>query len=435
MILSTRGRKRSLWAIRCIFFLATVCLRDNDSNFLPSAEAGAYPRRSSSAARRHRYGLASDEEETRNTAKQYRNLNQHHGHHKSSYYKFLNDEAQSKHTTLMDVWLCLACALGWSCWFVSTTQPNDRLLFETRDSQKVMGHVLQLTLGEDNLGTGIPVYHAVIDYVVEGDVDGEPLQIRKVFSTNKLLEEGFANVEVLVLTDDPTTAILMEDFLEQKKDQEKLARDSPSMAYLVMIYLVAAILIGTSIVGSVLVILRMKSPLYGWISLGIGVALMYPMAHWLTNSLSYLCSMAGPLHERPGSIIHGQRYTCSGKRCGAMLDPSEIFGDDEKPSNGNTSKTVELADLNVPDLNNNADDRKIKEVPPTPQHLFPNAGCGFGAFQVHLPLGRPRTNSSMSSMSTSQNSHHQRKLAPADKSVLEKYELHVAQLTKEETKR
>ena len=57
-----------------------------------------------------------------------------------------------------------------------------------------MGHVLQVTLGEDNLGTGIPVYHAVVDYVVEGDVDGEPLQIRKVFSTKKLLEEGKENL-------------------------------------------------------------------------------------------------------------------------------------------------------------------------------------------------------------------------------------------------
>ena len=315
-------------------------------------------------------------------------------------------------------------------------QPNDRLLFETRDSQKVMGHVLQLTLGEDNLGTGIPVYHAVVDYVVEGDVDGEPLQIRKVFSTNRLLEEGFANVEVLVLTDDPTTAILMEDFLEQKKDQEAHARDAPSIAYLVMIYLVAAVLIGTSIVGSVLVILRMKAPLFGWISLGIGVVLMYPTALWLTNSLSYLCSMAGPLHERPGSIIHGHRYTCSGKRCGAMLDPSEIFGDDEKHSNNN-SKTLELADLNVPPLDNNnknTDGKKMIMEAPTPQNLFPNAGCGFGAFNVHLPLGRPRTSSSVSSMSNSKSSH-QRKMAPADKSVLEKYELHVAQMDKEGAKR
>ncbi|KAL3916214.1 MAG: hypothetical protein SGARI_008004 [Bacillariaceae sp.] len=242
-----------------------------------------------------------------------------------------------------------------------------------------------------------------------------------------MLEEGFANVEVLVLTDDPTTAILMEDFLEQKKDQEAHARDAPSMAYLVMIYLVAAVLIGTSIVGSVLVILRMKAPLYGWISLGIGVVLMYPLALWLTNSMSYLCSMAGPLHERPGSIIHGQRYTCSGKRCGAMLDPSEIFGDDEKPN----SKTLELSDLNVPSLDNSH--KMIKEAP-TPQNLFPNAGCGFGAFNVHLPIGRPRTSSSVSSMSNSQSSH-KKMMAPADKSVLAKYELHVAQMEKEETKR
>jgi hypothetical protein len=361
-----------------------------------------------------------------------RHLNHDH-HHKSRYYEFLNDEAKSKHTTLMDVWLCLACALGWTCWFVSTMQPPDRLVFETRDSQKVMGHVLQLTLGEDNLGTGIPVYHVVVDYVVEGEVDGEPLQIRKVFSTNKLLEEGFANVEVLVLTEDPTTAILMDDFLEQKKDLEA-QRDSPSLTYLVLTYLVAAILIGTSIVGSVLVILRMKAPLYGWISLGVAVVLMYPTAVWLTNSLSYLCSMAGPLAERPGSIIHGQRYTCSGKRCGAMLDPLEIFGDDEKLCNHR--KTLEMSDLNVPSLDSG--DKRIKEAP-TPKSLFPNAGCGLGAFNVHLPSGRHRTSSSVSSMSSSQHSHQHtsadERIARADTSILEKYELHIAQIDEEKAKR
>ncbi|KAL3922450.1 MAG: hypothetical protein SGILL_002203, partial [Bacillariaceae sp.] len=314
-----------------------------------------------------------------------------------------------------------------------TLRPPDRMLFETRDSQKVMGHVLQVTLGEDNLGTGIPVYHCVVDYVVEGEVDGEPLQIRKVFSTNKFIEEGFANVEVLVLADDPTTAILLEDYLELKKRDHEEQRSSPSIAYLVVTYFVAAILIGTSIVGSVLVILRMKEPLYGWISLGVGVALLYPTAMFLTNSLSYLCSLAGPLADRPGSIIHGERYACTTKRCGA-LDPLECFGDDEKSCTNN--KALELACLQVPSIDHKEESKRNTE-PPTPH--FPNAGCGFGAFNVHLPTGRPRTSSSLSSMSTSQNSHErtqESKLARSQASILEKYEMHVSQLEKkEETKR
>jgi hypothetical protein len=46
------------------------------------------------------------------------------------------------------------------------------------------------------------------------------MQIRKVFATNTVLEEGFANVQVLVLRSDPMIAILYMDILEQKEDQE-----------------------------------------------------------------------------------------------------------------------------------------------------------------------------------------------------------------------
>lgn len=347
-------------------------------------------------------------------------------HHKSRYYEFLNDNSRTNNTTLMDVWLCLACALGWSCWFLSSMQPPDRLIFETRDSKKIMGHVLQVTLGEDNLGTGIPVYHAVVDYVVEGDVDVEPLQIRKVFSTKRLLAEGFANVEVLVLTDDPTTAILFDDFVELKSDQEK--QDAPSIAYLVVAYLVAAILIGTSIVGSVLVILRMEKPLFGWISLGVTAVLLYPTASFINNMISYVCSLAGPLTERPGEIIHGQRMHCTGKRCHA-LDPCEVFGDDEKEPT--IKKFFELSSLQLPSVNHPITGIKQRQGSSTPNcKLFPNAGCGFGAFNVHLPDARPRTGSSVSSMSTSQNSNEKNtmkdRIGVKDTSILEKYEMHVA---------
>jgi hypothetical protein len=328
----------------------------------------------------------------------------------------------------MDVWLCLACALGWACWFVGYLRPPDRLVFETRDSKKVWGNVLQLTLGEDNLGTGIPVYHAIVDYVVEGDVDGEPLQIRKVFSTKKLLEEGFANVEVLVLTDDPTTAILMDDFLELKKDQDK--QETPSLTYLVLTYLVAAVLIGTSIVGSVLVILRLEKPIYGWVSFGLAVVFLYPASILLNNVISYICGIAS-LSERPGEIIHGERMYCSSKRCHGNMDPFDVFGDDEDRSN----KTLELSCLQVPSMDHPGFE-KVRE-PQTPKHLYPNAGCGFGAFNVHLPNGRPRTGSSVSSMSASQNSNERSmedRIAQTDERILEKYELHVARTEKGQNK-
>jgi hypothetical protein len=338
-------------------------------------------------------------------------------HHKSRYYDFLNDDSRAKNTSLMDVWLCLACAMGWACWFVSSLRPPDRLVYETRESKKVWGNVLQVTLGEDNLGTGIPVYHAIVDFVVEGDIDDEPLQIRKVFSTKKLLEEGFANVEVLVLTEDPTTAILMEDFLELKKDQDKQER--PSLTFLILTYLIAGILIGTSIVGSVLVILRMERPIFGWISLVITVVLIFPTAILLNNVISYICAMAS-LTERPGEIIHGERMYCTTKRCHGTIDPFTVFTDDEEKPN----KTLELSTLHVPGRPSFV---KHKE-PLTPKKLFPNAGCGFGAFNVHLPHRRPRTGSSVSSMSASQNSNERNmvdKIGQKHPRILKKYEMHM----------
>lgn len=340
--------------------------------------------------------------------------------HKSRYYEFLNDDSRTKNTTLMDVWLCLSCALGWSCWFVSSLRPPDRLVFEYRDSKKVWGNVLQLTLGEDHLGTGIPVYHAVIDYVVENDVDGEPLQIRKIFSTKKLLEEGFANVEVLVLSDEPTAAILMVDFIERKKESDK--QETPSLTFLVLTYLVAAVLIGTSIVGSVLVILRMEKPIFGWISLGLAVALLYPASVFLNHIITYICGLAS-LNERPGEIIHGERMYCSSKRCHGNMDPFDVFGDDEDTS----IKMLEMSGLQVPSIDHPAMDRA--RGPRTSRSSFPNAGCGFGAFNVHLPKGRPRTGSSVSSMSASQNSNERSmedRIGRTDPRILEKYEMHVA---------
>jgi hypothetical protein len=69
-------------------------------------------------------------------------LNNNH-HHKSRYYEFLDDDSsKKKKTNLSDVWLCLACALGWSVWLISTQQPNQQLLFEQQDCEKVMGHVV-----------------------------------------------------------------------------------------------------------------------------------------------------------------------------------------------------------------------------------------------------------------------------------------------------
>jgi hypothetical protein len=76
--------------------------------------------------------------------------------HKSGIYKFLDKNESLPYTTLGDVWLCLLFALGWTMWLLSSrhSQQPATSMFDTQDSRKVMGNVLQVSLGEDNLGTG-----------------------------------------------------------------------------------------------------------------------------------------------------------------------------------------------------------------------------------------------------------------------------------------
>jgi len=362
-----------------------------------------------------------------------RNRNRNRKLDKGQYYEFLDGDGRTSTTTLSDVWLCLACALGWSIWLVSTRQPPQQLVFEQQESSKAMGHVLQVSLGESILGTGIPVYYALIDYVVEGDTDEEHIQVRKVFTSKKLLEEGFANVEVLYLTDDPTTAILMDDLLDQKAEREFQAPHSTF--YYVVIYCVSVVLIGISVYGGIRMASRLEHPIYGWISLAVGLLLLYPAAILLYRLVHYLYSLAGPLTERPGVIVHGKRLLWA-KQCHGTLNPLEILGGDryrDRDRKIQTDRAIELSDLQVPKIHNTRG-RNRKDAATTPK-LFPNAGCGFGNFNVHLPIGRQRASSSVSSIGASASTHSESqkgtgKIVRNDTSILEKYELHVTAFEK-----
>jgi len=351
---------------------------------------------------------------------------------KSQRYEFLDENGRgrsSKPPSLSDIWLCMACALGWCVWLVSARQPPQGLEnFEEQDSAKVMGHVLQVSLGEDILGTGIPVYYALVDYVVAGDTDEDHIQVRKVFTSKKLIEEGFANVEVLYLTSDPTTAILLEFLLDHKKERE--SQPPPSSAYYALIYFVSVVLIGTSVLGGARMASRMEHPLWGWISLVVGMLLLYPAAKVLYRCVTYLYSLAGPLTERPGVIVHGKRLYWA-QRCHGTLNAMELmgYGDDatvgkHDPAQGSV-RSIELSDMSIPQIEDTGRRLGCKSVRPK---LFPNAGCGFGNFNVHLPTRREPSGSSVSSISISASNHSEKscRIFRNDTSILEKYEQHVS---------
>jgi hypothetical protein len=405
--------------------------------------------------------------------------------------------SSTRYATLSDIWLCLACALGWTVWWVSNTrQQVDPLvqyddpvvgMFDKEESRTVMGHVLQISLGEDADGTGIPVYHALVDYVVDhqhndcagagaaGNLDDtfhepeEPLQVRKCFSTRKLLEEGFANVEVLVLTEDPTMSILFDDYLEEK--MARAAQEPPGVMWVAAVHTIAILLIGTSFVGGLHVLRRLQASqqVYGWMTLGIGTILLYPTAIVMYKTVTLCYRWAGPF--RPGVIIHGAagRLDCT-QRCGANMNPMDIMLDDPHDSilashtstpttklisnvrlahTNTASSTIELSNLKMPPsmethtgvgggaatATATTTILPMCEMPKSPLY-YPNAGCGFGNFNVHMPAPNQQGgintlmgDSSVSSMSTgthSNNSSTRKKqescAIDSTSSILEKYE-------------
>ena len=421
------SRRSSLFRISLlILFLAANGAADKD--------------RIRSTARSHNSYLESysnqDISKNRHFRTRQRELNNNHNRRRRQYYyEFLQGDEQTNTTTsLLDVWLCLACALGWSIWLISAMQPPQELVFEQRETARAMGHVLQVSLGEDSLGTGIPVYYAVIDFVVQGDTDDEHIQVRKIFTSKKLIEEGFANVQVMYIVDDPTTAILLDDLLDQKKELD--SESQTSTAYSAALYVLSLLLIGFSFFGGVRMASRLENPVYGWVSLGIGFVLLYPFAKLLYRLVTHLYSLAGPLTDRPGIIVHGKRLYWK-NQCHDTLNPLEILGIEKRRSSSHNNrtkqKTIELKDLHLPDMKKNRSTMALDELA-TPK-MFPNAGCGFGNFNVHLPdtsnyngapgLRPPRTSSSVSSMSASASQNSERGIARKDTSILEKYELHV----------
>ena len=161
------------------------------------------------------------------------------------------------YTSLSDVLLCLVMALGWTVWLLSSFIKTDFSKYQ-HESVLVRGHVLQVSVEDDSLGTGIPTYKAIIDYMVpptHADLDQYynaasasahavgpeqlaecgNIQIRKQFETSHLLTEGFANVELLVLPHEPTYSVLKDEWekeyaLHQHQQQQRSMSNTPAAA-------------------------------------------------------------------------------------------------------------------------------------------------------------------------------------------------------------
>ena len=328
-----------------------------------------------------------------------------------------NLSSRNSYAELSDIWLCLACALGWAIWLVNTRQSLlktelESTIFDQEESTRVVGNVLSVSVGQDADGTGIPVYLALIDYVVEcydptetiafvnntdykdgvvkdQPIKGEPVQIRKCFHTNRWLESGFANVQVLVLVRDPTSSMLYDDYVREKRER----KDPVDIFWVVGAHIMAATLIFTSLYGAYAAIPKLveEEQEIGWITLIVGAILLYPLAIVLYHSMAMLFRW---MSERKGVIINGAKdWQCTRVACG-IGNALEGFDDGEEvidskvgspKTSSSSSKPNDSQRLELPVLHSAKSSDKREYRPPA--RPYPNAGCAYKNYTVDLGEG------------------------------------------------
>jgi hypothetical protein len=232
-------------------------------------------------------------------------------------------------------------ALGWTVWMLSSFVRTDIVKYH-KGSVLVKGHIRQVSVEDSELG--IPMYRAVIDYMVpslpvasQGNENSssnhsgsnfssfgrlrcngwndtcdttKQVHVRKQFETQQRLEEGFANVELLVLPYEPTHSVLRDDW---EKDWEELAEEQAANAYwrfckcrrISMAF--AGSLVLASVSGAIHVVGHMdpSKQLWGWIAVCISVPLLIPIGifvHWCLQAIQQLMDLDS---EKQGIIIDG----------------------------------------------------------------------------------------------------------------------------------
>jgi hypothetical protein len=257
------------------------------------------------------------------------------------------------YSKLSDVWMWLLMALMWAVWMLSNIiKAADHKERYQKDSVLVRGHVLHVSMGEmDSLGTGIPTYVAVIDYMIEtqGSQDQpNSIQIRKHFATQQRLCEGFANVEILVLPEEPTNSVIREDWEKEMEDdmsETDISLWNRAWCKRLVIFL-AGILVLTSVGATVTSVLRLD-PLerhWGWISACLGISLLVPAALVVHRGLAAFQRSLEYQSERAGIVIRGPTGMTSGNifSCDALDVLDTTVCDDDLPSGGSTGHNSPL---------------------------------------------------------------------------------------------
>lgn len=213
-----------------------------------------------------------------------------------------DEEEEVDHSSLSDIFLCMGIAFGWAIFIVRSFSKSSMIRYATQGIH-VNGHVLESSVDvEGGRITGIPSYRALVDYVYE--FQGNTFQVRKAFETDKLLENGFSNVELLVLPEEPTSGILVKRWETeyQLEQQEEVSRRQ--MMYVALA--LGAVFVVLSIGGAVLAVLRLaeEDQTTGWICLGTAIVLLGPLA-FLLYRYAKRCLIATRQSVEDGMILSG----------------------------------------------------------------------------------------------------------------------------------
>ena len=363
-----------------------------------------------------------------------------------------------RYTNLSDVFFCMFMALGWTVWMFSNFLKTDWSKY-SKGSMLVKGNVRQVSVETyDSLGTGIPTYKAVIDYMVpkrkrtngssqhandssgtitsgsvrssfdpfssstggsaignpldysyndaswtrgniseEGDgvEEDEKIQIRKQFETQQQLQQGFANVELLVLPEEPTYSVLKEDFEKDNEimHEKKYLEWWQTAWFRRLIMAITGTLVLASVAGAIQVVMRLRPErrMYGWIIVCIGVPLLLPLAIGIHYVLVWLRKVMSNDTQRSGVIISGAAKmtqdavnNCSAfGNCEDILDTSACDDDVNRPTpiDGSTGFFIGGAGLDYTSVSNttNVACTSVAET----------AGCYFIRFPKDQHPSRP----------------------------------------------
>jgi len=233
------------------------------------------------------------------------------------------------------------------------------------------------------IGTGIPTYHALIDYIitVRREAEQARIQVRKSFQTQHLLQQGFANVELLVLPEEPTSSVLKEDWQREVAAQEQAEEDIISIggfgdfgdfgvgdmgvvvgggatdgcgtvastlkdgrktnlsrvdviAKRTSLFLSGG-LVTASLIGAVQAVHRIQSErlqFFGWVSVVLGSVLLWPLAMFSLRIVS-TCQRLGQFPTEKSGII----LKCdTNAQVGATINEEEVYKQ-HQDRNGNTT--------------------------------------------------------------------------------------------------